>query len=74
MPQNEMIFFFEISKLLTKHLIKWFHESSEQLFFRQARNERGEGGGGEVSPSLFGKLEKSALVWRKNAMIVVIYV
>ena len=44
MPQNEMIFFFEISKLLTKHLIKWFHESSEQLFFRQARNERGAGG------------------------------
>ena len=31
-------------------------------------------GRGEVSPSLFGKLEKSALVWRKNAMIVVIYV
>ena len=31
------------------------------------------GGGGEVSPALFQKLEKSALIWRKNALIVVIY-
>ena len=26
----------------------------------------------QVSPALFGKLEKSALIWRKNALIVVI--
>ena len=28
---------------------------------------------GEVSPALFQKLEKRALIWRKNALIVVIY-
>ena len=28
--------------------------------------------GGEVPPALFRKLEKSALIWRKNALIVVI--
>ena len=28
---------------------------------------------GEVSPALFRKLEKSALIWGKNALIVVIY-
>ena len=27
---------------------------------------------GEVSPALFGKLEKKFLIWRKNALIVVI--
>ena len=31
------------------------------------------GGRGEVSPALFWKLEKSAPIWRKNALIVVIY-
>ena len=31
------------------------------------------GGGGEVSPALFRKLENSALIWRKNALIVVSY-
>ena len=31
------------------------------------------GGRGEVSPALFQKLEKSALILRKNALIVVIY-
>ena len=35
------------------------------------RVTRGEGG--EVSLALFRKLEKSALTWRKNALIVVIY-
>ena len=37
----------------------------------QARNERW--GGGEVSPALFRKLEKGALIWGANALIVVIY-
>ena len=32
-----------------------------------------EGGGGEVVPDVFRKLEKSALIWRKNALTVVIY-
>ena len=31
------------------------------------------GRGGEVSPVLFQKLEKSALIWGKNALVVVIY-
>ena len=31
------------------------------------------GASGEVSSALFQKLEKSALIWRKNALIVVIY-
>ena len=31
------------------------------------------GGGREVYPALFQKLEKSALIWGKNALIVVIY-
>ena len=31
------------------------------------------GGRGKVSPALFRKLEKSVLIWRKNALIVVIY-
>ena len=31
------------------------------------------GGGGEVSPALFRKLEKSPLILGKNALIVVIY-
>ena len=31
-----------------------------------------EGGGGEVSPALFQKLEKGALIWGKTALIVVI--
>ena len=31
------------------------------------------GGRGEVSSALFGKLEKSALIWRKNALIVVTF-
>ena len=31
------------------------------------------GGGGEVSPAVFKKLEKIVLIWRKNALIVVIY-
>ena len=31
------------------------------------------GGGGEVSPALFLKLEKSALILGKNAPIIVIY-
>ena len=31
------------------------------------------GGRGEVFPKLFQKLEKSALIWEKNALIVVIY-
>ena len=33
-----------------------------------------EGGGGKVPPALFGKLEKIPLIWRKNVLIVVIYV
>ena len=32
-----------------------------------------EGEGEEVSPALFQKLEKSVLIWGKNALIVVIY-
>ena len=32
-----------------------------------------EGEWGEVSPALVKKLDKSALIWRKNALIVVIY-
>ena len=53
--------------MITAHNLK--RQKKQQL--RQARNLRG--GGGEVSPALFRKLEKSALIWRKNAMIVVIY-
>ena len=41
--------------------------------FPLRRVTRGGEGGGEVSPALFRKLEKSALIWRKNALIVVIY-
>ena len=36
------------------------------------RAGRGVGGGGEISPALFPKLEKSALIWRENALTVVI--
>ena len=38
--------------------------------FKQARNQRWQGG--EVSPALFRKLEKSVLICGKNALIVVI--
>ena len=41
------------------------------LLLAQARNSRG--GGGEVSHALFWKLEKSTLIWRKNALFVVIF-
>ena len=37
----------------------------------QVHNQSGKGG--EVSPALFQKLEKCALIWRKNVLIVVIY-
>ena len=37
----------------------------------QARSQRG--GRGEISPALFQKLEKSALILGKNALIIVIY-
>ena len=37
----------------------------------QACNWKGRGE--EVSPALFQALEKSALIWRKNALIVIIY-
>ena len=37
------------------------------------RGVTGWGGKGEVSPALFQKLEKSPLIWGKNALIVVIY-
>ena len=43
------------------------------LRFREARHVTRGGEGGGVSPALFRKLEKSALIWRKNALIVVIY-
>ena len=45
---------------------KWAHN-----FISSRRPTRG--GGGEDSPAISWKLEKSALIWRKNALIVVIY-
>ena len=42
--------------------------------FRYMDLTRGRGGeGGEVSPALFRKFEKSALIWGKNSLIIVIY-
>ena len=55
----------------------WFHKLYVQnhgfiyLWVVQARNYRGGGGEGEVSSALFWKLEKSALSFGKNALIVV---
>ena len=43
-----------------------------KLILKQACNQMG--GKGEVSPALFLKLEKSALILGKNALIVVIFV
>ena len=44
-------------------------EGSWTLLYRRVTG----GGEGEVSPALFQKLEKSALILGKNALIVVIY-
>ena len=43
-----------------------------KLVFRLSKRELSGGGGEEVSPALLQKLEKSALILRKNALIVVI--
>ena len=47
-------------------------QKSENLHFDCRRVTRG-GEGVEAFPTLFQKLEKSAIIWRKNALIVVIY-
>ena len=55
------------------HWIIWLSEC-KRLICPATTQRVTRGGGGEVYPALFWNLEKSALIFDKNAQIVVIYV
>ena len=65
----------EIQSLKKSHWTKLFVTGfTLTVLFENIHNRHvPRGGRGEVSPTIFQKLEKSALIWRKNTLILVIY-
>ena len=59
-------FFWWFDLFSYKFIIFWY---SIIIVFRRVTR----GGGGDVSPAPFRKLEKSALIWRKHSLIALIY-
>ena len=78
---------FEISPQLTKKTQEWVYSYQSRILLlslnifysfllclsRRATRGGEDGGRGGGIPALFRKLKKSALIWRKNVLIVVIY-
>ena len=59
--------------LVDKYKAKLINDSDILVIYYRRVTRGEEGGGGGVSSVLFRKLEKSALICRKNVLIVVIY-
>ena len=78
---------FQISPQLTKKTQEWVYSYQSRILLlslnifysfllclsRRATRGGEDGGRGGGIPALFRKLKKSALIWRKNVLIVVIY-
>ena len=59
-----------VVRVLTKVIGKF---CSFRICYKKVSSAKLEGGGGQVSPALFQKLEKSVLILGKNSLIVVVY-